>query len=262
MRFHLRSVDWAAVGFAAAAVAFLGLWVVAHEGNVWVEQWATNLSVEAGSIAATILIVDRIVRSEEQRHLAPRLEGAYRRLARPLSSFLDAAEDDLARARPEAAPAPRRRRLSLSSPVLDEWLLRLATEDAEQPPPTEDGLPRLANRARRAAEELAAEAERDREVLPPDLVVAIDDLQDGVSAMLGGYLTLGKWLSSRDTPVARQMNPLVEVVEDVRGVVSVYRRHAERHWQEAETLRRYGRELRSRGRPRRPRRRRPTPPPD
>lgn len=260
VRSHLRPVDWAAIGFAAAAVAFAGLWVVAHEGNAWVEQWATNLSVEAGSIAGTILIVDRIVRSEEQRHLAPRLEGAYRRLAKPLSSVVDAAEDDLARARPATAPTSRRRRLSLSSPVLDEWLLRLAAEDAEQPPPAEDGIPRLANRARRVAEELAAEAERDREVLPPDLVVAIDDLQDGIGAMLGGYLVLGKWLSTRDAPVPRQMNPLVDVVENLQDVIGVYRRHAERHWQESERLRQYGRELRSRGRPRRPRR--PTPPPD
>jgi hypothetical protein len=255
MRLALRPVDWAAIGFAATAVAFMGLWAVAHEGNPWVEQWAANLSVEAGSISATILIVDRIVRREEQRHLAPRLEGAYRRLAQPLSDFVDAAEDDLARARPAIRPAPRRLRLTRSSPVLDEWLVRLATEDAERPPPVEDEIPRLASRARRAAEELTAAAERDREVLPPDLVVAIDDLEHGISAMLGGYLVLGDWLGTRNTPIAREMNPLVDVIEKVRAVVTVYRRHADRHWQEAERLRRYGRELRSR-RPRRPRRRR------
>lgn len=261
MRLVLRPVDWAAIGFAATAVAFVGLWAVAHEGNPWVEQWATNLSVEAGSIAATILIVDRIVRREEQRHLAPRMEGAYRRLARPLSDFVDAAEDDLARARPGIAPAPRRLRLTRSSSVLDEWLLRLATEDAERPPAVEDELPRLASRARHAAEELSAATERDREVLPPDLVVAIDDLEHGISAMLGGYLLLGDWLGATKTPIPREMNPLVDVVEKMRAVITVYRRYADRHWQEAEKLRQYGRELRSRG-PHRPRRRRPPTRPD
>jgi hypothetical protein len=220
----LRRVDWAAIGFALTAVLFLVL--RSASDTAWVVEWAPNLAVEALSIAATILIVDRIVRREERRRLRPRLESAYRGIGRQVRSFLHGVAREYVKGHghPDEAD-PRRFALAL-----DAWLRAVGTDNVERR--VDDGLPYLFHSASYHAEQLAAIADRDREILPPELVAAIDRLQTQLDAARGGF-ELMRVHSSLDRGIPRAADPLVIAIEEVRAFISAFRAHAESEWLEA-----------------------------
>lgn len=182
----LRTVDIAALSFVVVAIIAFGIWFVVGAPGSGVDQWAPNIAIEALSIAATIEIVDRIVASEERRRVKPRLDAANREIVGAVGIFLAG----LARKDPdfltliERVAGPRVRIGQEPEWVrgfdayVDRWIGR-----RPRTRPSHFGPPNVAVSAshlRLLANSLVGDivpiADRERSILPSDVVAAIDDV--------------------------------------------------------------------------------------
>jgi hypothetical protein len=162
------------------ALAFLVAGLVATVVSVFCDRfddWATNVAVEAFSLAATVLIVEWVLRLERRAHLRPRVErvlydiGLDFRLLMS-SVILDYAATHLDTYRPLPSEAVA---------VLDQWIADHDREDEPRRPIRGETVPTLLLSATEFSQRLLWFRETDRDVMEPDLVRAIDDMTHRVS---------------------------------------------------------------------------------
>jgi hypothetical protein len=211
---------WAAfvlVGIAAAAVL---LWFFANA----LDDWAPNIGVEALAIAATIVIVERIVRHEARRRLLPRIESVIDGLRSELRDFLSGITVDYASTHLNTFRPLERDSLDF----LDQWLAEKDAQDSCQwlsDPRRRSELPLVLHQGVRLGRALRAYRELDREVMEPELVRAIDDYiwhgwQHGLTMYeLRDHAEPGSGFSLAEESVVRAARQFAEVLarHDPRG---------------------------------------------
>jgi len=178
-------------GRSPTTSAALALLVIAALGvAAWflvpgLKAWAPNITVGALTVAATITVIDGAVRREAQRRLRPRLESVKDAIRHPLHWVVWAIADDYVethKGQPAAVPG--------DAIGLAETWLKEENEQREKSRgiPEEDALPRLAIDALQFIDELEDIRARDREVLEPEVVRAIDDFAAAVRQASQLYL--------------------------------------------------------------------------
>lgn len=86
-----RDTDVAAATFLASAIGF-GVW---HATTGFLEAWTPNLGASCLEIAATIAIVDRIVRRESDRRTAPLVKRVENAVSEAIANLTFGAQIDL-----------------------------------------------------------------------------------------------------------------------------------------------------------------------
>jgi hypothetical protein len=171
---RLRPTDYAAGGFVALAAGFAALDVFTNVAYAW----TPNLGASSLEIAATIAIVDRIVRREARRRAQPLTLSALNALGRELVHLVDGLEYDVALARAatvdDPAPMPTGRR---ARDVFEDALevvggrRRAASDELEEL--------RVANLTEDISRALAIIERRlavDRDALAPSLAAELEEL--------------------------------------------------------------------------------------
>jgi hypothetical protein len=232
-----RPRKWAASGLARIPRPSLGtrwaLAFVAIAGFAWwladvLNDWGPNIAAEALSIAATIVIVERIVRHEARARLLPRIENAMDALRWEFRDFVHGVAVDYAGTHLHTfRPLP-----GDALAFLDQWLADKDAQDACQATTwneDRDSLPLVLHQGNELGKALRHYRELDREVMEPELVRAIDDyLWLGLqwagtsyglakSGHTGG--TLGQGYTLAETTIVRQARAFGQVLarHDPRG---------------------------------------------
>jgi hypothetical protein len=215
-----------------AALAFVG--VAGLAVLVWwltdaLDDWAPNVAVEALSIAATIVIVERIVRREARQRQWPRIESAMRGLRQEFRKFVHGLAWDYARTHLHTfRPLPRD-----ALAFLDHWLAGKKEQDACQVPVPGDERVEISYvlyEGLMMGNALRIYREIDREVMEPEVVRAIDDyLWHGVQhgqtmyAIAGRSADPDKGYAIAETAIVRAARAFGEVLErhDPRGPIEL-----------------------------------------
>jgi hypothetical protein len=167
---RLSPVTWAAVVLIGVAVVAV---VVAIASDRF-DNWAPNVATEAFAIAATITVVERIVRRENQRLVQPRVGRAMRVLVFAVEWFARQCVLDYAVRHADAD----------TSNLPEDPLEFLALWQEEYKTTSNPRIPRaLMSYAGEFVERVQRIAEADRDLLPADVVVAADN----VSQSFGGF---------------------------------------------------------------------------
>lgn len=166
-----RPTTWISGALLVSAGA---LTVVSRQISV-ASDWWPNLATMTIEIAATITVVEWLVGRERRERLQPRTERTYYWLGLGIRTFAGTVMHDYAvthaatyRGIPDDILA-----------LIDQWQEDHQIEDIERRAFEEDGkslrAPVLVLEAVREARKLNAARERDLDVMPPELVRAIDD---------------------------------------------------------------------------------------
>lgn len=221
---RLSPTTWAAVTLAALAIV---AWLVGLLADS-LDNWAPNIVTEALSIAVTVAIVERIIRREQQKRLAPRVERVLWRVGVSFRSFVDAIALDYADSHYETfkeIPADTRDLIAM-------WLDEQENEDVLRTPLEGERLPMLVLSAQEFVGDLEQVRERDLDVMEPDLVRVVDDFQ-WRTAQAANIIGLAA-MSSR--PVANSERiALKTVVNSADAFASVFRRY-QPQWMEVMQL--------------------------
>jgi hypothetical protein len=166
-RWKLSPTTSVAAALVAVAIAAL---VVAVTTAVF-DNWAPNIATEALSIAVTVFVVERIVRREAERQLQPRRERALSVLANAFIKFSRMAHFDYAGTHlaSDLSEIPE-------DPVemLRVWQENYDAKDAPHVPA--GSRPLLLEEAVAFVEKAQRIVDTERNQLPSDLVVAVENL--------------------------------------------------------------------------------------
>jgi hypothetical protein len=162
----LRRTTWLAL--ASIAVGLAAVLVAIFSDRL--DGWMTNVATDALLLAFTILIVERIVRGEAEARLRPRREMLFHSVGLRFRSFmsgltLDYAQTHLSTFRPIPDDAQA---------MIEQWIADREAEDTARVPLEGDTLPWLFLEARNFIAQLEGYRERDREIMEPDFIAAID----------------------------------------------------------------------------------------
>jgi hypothetical protein len=175
--------------------------VIALAGGIvyavgWARAWMPNVVVGALTVAVTVTVIERAFQREAEDRLKPRRDDVWQSLSRGLRSLIKSIAADYGFHHLDTfEPIPEN-----PAAIIDHWLAGRQTEDAEDsihPPrlrvfnvtvPVPDwSAPPLVEAGERFAALLNRERERNREVIDPRLIHAIDEfgtLVDDLSVML------------------------------------------------------------------------------
>jgi hypothetical protein len=215
-----------------AALAFAGLAGLA--GLAWafteaLDDWAPNIAVEALSIAATITIVERIIRHEARERLRPRIESAMDGLRQEFLKFVHGLAWDYAATHLHTFRSLPRDALAF----LDHWLAEKDAQDACQVPVPDDKRVEISYVLYEGLEmgnALRIYRELDRDVMEPEVVRAIDDylwhgVQNGrtLYVIAGRSSDPGKGYATAETAIVRGARAFGEVLarNDPRGLIEL-----------------------------------------
>jgi hypothetical protein len=157
--------DRAAFAFLVLAAAFIVLALL----DYGLGGWASNLAAESLGIAATVLVIERILRVEERRRRAPRVNAVVDYMGWEFSVFLTAVARDYATTHREGDINP------VAFELLDQWLAGQDKADADHIGLDIDGKT-LVDLAWDLGEQVEPFDRNDRDVLEPDLVAAVREL--------------------------------------------------------------------------------------
>jgi hypothetical protein len=154
---------------ALIVVGVLGVYWGRHDS---LRTWGPNIAVGALGLAATITIVEWIVRNETRRRLKSRTEQVISRMRFDLSSIIEAIVTDYAGTHVDTF-----REIPVSAmAMIDQWLVDQDREDQERQPLPGDTYPMLILEGMEFLRQLEIVRSRDRDVMEPELVAVIDDM--------------------------------------------------------------------------------------
>jgi len=219
------------VGWVAAALSVIGLtFLTIGLTTSKLDNWAPNIATEAFAIALTIAVVERIVRRtherEEEQRIQPRRDRALHVLAFAFRKFAWFAQFDYActhtSTNPEDLPTD-------PVEVLTLWQEQHGNEDGQRPGRV--GWPLLIDHGVELVEKAQAVGATEREHLPADLVVALDNL----SYIFGGHGEAFVEMVNRELPRQGLDDWLCLVmVSNARQFGEVLRRHVPNLFEEWE----------------------------
>lgn len=213
------TVERLAAALCALAVVALLLFICTDS----LDAWMPNVATSALTLAGTITVVERLFRREEQRRVEPRKRGSLNRLGLLLADFTPQLHSDHLRAHPADGVTDR-------MVLLESWL----EDDEALAHASEDDFSREQTRRRKIVANglaLATEAKKisdaDREVLPAELVVAVDELIVAASraARLDELMINVEGTAAEPGPVAARL-----VVVAVRNFAITLRRFGDAIW--------------------------------
>jgi hypothetical protein len=200
-------------------MAFGVTWMIVAIAGDLLDAWAINIATSAFTIAATILVVERIVRHEARERLRPRTELLFGSIGLNFRLFISAVTNDYASthlATFRAIPAD-------AQAMIEQWLADQEAEDETRLRFNGETLPMLMLDARRFLSALEGYRERDREVMDPDLVAAIDDLGSGFRTTQG-VIQMYREHDAADRRGAERvaLDSLMRDVRDFAAVLALY----------------------------------------
>jgi hypothetical protein len=164
---------------AVALILLGGLAIAVYLKWDALDAWAPNVGVGAFSIALTILVIQRIVEQEAELRTQPRRERAFTVLSTAVFGFARMAAWDFAITHTsfDESQFP-------TDPIeaLDRWGRRMMETDSPRPR-MNDGRSFLLAEGIALVRKAQAVSDADRELLPADVAVAIDNL----SQTFGGF---------------------------------------------------------------------------
>lgn len=174
-----------------------------------------NVVVGAITVAITVAIIDRAVSREAQRRIQPRVDDVLGRIGLGLHTLvfglvIDYAGSHLDTFKPIPAEA---------SAVVDQWLADQDAVDWPQPLAPDGDEPLVIQHATMFLDSLEVVRERDREVIEPDLVHAIE--------AYGAAVRRSRMLLRRPSLRDRNEEAAVRSVVEAAGrFTAVFARHA------------------------------------
>jgi hypothetical protein len=169
----VRSTWWIAIGLLAIAAVGLVLWFTAKG----LQPWTPPIVIGAITTAVTITIIDSAVRREARQRIQPRVNDVLSNIGLGFQSLMLAVVVDYAGTHLDAfRPIP-----SDAVAMLDLWVSQVDAEDKQREAVNDANEPLLLVEGRQYADRLERARERDREVIEPDLIRAIDDLTTSVA---------------------------------------------------------------------------------
>jgi hypothetical protein len=137
-------------------------------------DWTPNIATDAISIALTIAVIDRIVQRERERRTRPRLERALDLITREYQKFGFQAQWDWVTTHLQV-DIDKVNFPTDSVARLEFWLAGVESIDFQRPIGPE-GRSLFLDEATEFVQRIQRIVDADRELLPTDLVVAIDNL--------------------------------------------------------------------------------------
>jgi hypothetical protein len=150
-------------------VGGLGVYWGRHDS---LRAWGPNIAVGAFGLAATITIVEWVVRNETRRRLKPRTDQVISGLRFDLMSIIDSIVIDYAGTHLDTfreIPAD-------PMAMIDQWLDDQGREDQGRRLLPDETYPMLILEGMEFLRQLEIARSRDRDVMEPELVAAIDDV--------------------------------------------------------------------------------------
>jgi hypothetical protein len=133
--------------------------------------WIPNITVGAATVALTITVVEGAIRREARNRLLPRVEGAISTIGIDFHMMLLAVVRDYSSTHVDVfEPVPKD-----GVELIELWLGSHDELDAPRVRSDDGEVPAILSSGREFAEQLERERERDRDVLDPALVRAMDD---------------------------------------------------------------------------------------
>lgn len=219
---HLFTTRGIAVCSLVAAAVSLVLWFTVP----WLKPWMPNVTVGAITIAITITVIERVVKTEAQRELQPRTESALRDIGLGFRILVGTIALDYATTHvDDLKPIPQD-----ALGMIDLWLSQHGAEDTERERTHREHLPVLIVNSKTFVEDLERCRERDREVLAPDLVRAVDDFSTGV---MQWSVVIDAAQSVHHADAELERDALRSIVKSTRAFGVVFLRYAPR-WNEVE----------------------------
>lgn len=224
-----RPTTWLALAAIVVGIAAVVVSVVSDR----LDGWMTNVATDAFLLAATILVVERIVRGEGKRRIAPRVERVLWRVGSTMREVVTMIVIDYADRHARTFKRPPNDVLG----ALDHWLTEERNEDVPRSEADEeprDPYPMLVHSAGRVAREIKTDVAPDREVLEPDLVRASDDYswRVGHAAMVIEFVIEGLLDDRAET----ERHARRTAVQATRDFAEVFLGHADRGWAEVDDL--------------------------
>jgi len=210
-----RRVRLTVLGLAMGLCGLAVVAVLVFAFSDVLDAWMPNVATSALAIAITITVVDRLIRREEQQRVRPRVQGSLNQLDRLVNDFALAVYRDYVDTHERVDLAPGGDTIEL----LDRWL---ADEDLSRHLPA-TGTPHVLTDALDVARQAKLIADADREVLPPDLVAAIDELERSIR----GVEQVHELLSRSDVEQSEDGRTALRLaVSVVRTFAVAYRRYS------------------------------------
>lgn len=210
----LRPTVVTAAFLTALAVAM----VVVRLTTDALSAWAPNIATSAATVALTITVVERLLRSEGERRRRPRTERVLYWMGLDFRGLTSAIVLDYvsAHTHPQQVPAD-------ALELIDLWISEQDAEDRPRRPLDGEWLPMLLLEAQDFASQLERHRTRDLDVLADDLVRALDDCGwlVGQAIQLFGFAESGATADAhRSLRVA-----LRTAIDGARGFADVFRRY-------------------------------------
>lgn len=178
----MRSLRWLAArltrrpGLLAGAICgLITVWaVLVSEHTAFAHEWMPHIAATAATIGLTITIVEVILRREAYERLRPRRERVLDEILMVFTPYLSAVASDYILRHPPSLARPAWTITDGTPAFLDLWLTEPSSEDDSRRGPM------LLAAAARSAEGLKRYRDTDLDVLPPNLVQAIDEFTSDV----------------------------------------------------------------------------------
>lgn len=157
---------------AGAICGLITVWaVLVNEYTTFAHEWMPHIAATAATIGLTVTIVEVILRREAYERLRPRRERVLDEILMVFTPYLSTVVSDYTL---RHTPSPAWTITDGTPAFLDLWLAEPSSEDDERRGPM------LLTDAARLAEGLKRHRDTDLDVLPPNLVQAIDEFTSDV----------------------------------------------------------------------------------
>lgn len=226
-----RPTAWATLAMCVAAAASTVCWWLTDVAD----EWMPNLATTFVGTAATITVVDWIVRREARERLRPRRDRVLYWLGLDVRIFMDSLVLDYAESHAHGyRPIP-----GDVLEMIDQWRSDHDLEDTPRRMMDENGrrAPLIVLAAVELAQRLERTRERDLDLLPPDLVRTMDDFvwAAGQAAQLVGFSRASGSSATQHGRISAAL-----IVDHFERFVRTFFQDGSRGWREITDLSRRG----------------------
>lgn len=197
-----------------------GLTIGLSVGAKLLGSWGPNVATSAFTVALTITLIDRLVRREETERLAPRTTRALYTIGLGFRGLLGYIVFDYVLTHTDWDVIP-----TDGVAMIDLWLAGHDTEDVRREVITGEGVPVLLSEAEAFTRRLEDVRNRDRDILEPRLVAAMDDCVQDLGRAVFSYRLVGAVPGLRNAD-ERRARSMASAVDAARVFALVLRQHA------------------------------------
>lgn len=208
-------MNWRPTSRWAALLLVLALAGIAVYVLGWLRAWMPNVVVGAVTVAFTVTLIDRAIRSEVELQNKPRLDDALDAISFPFRGLFFGVAFDYGQTHTHVQELPRD-----PLALLDFWLAQDPSRDRDRHLTVGASFTMLTDEAARLSETLSKHIGLNRDVFTTDLLLATDRFIDAEknAAPVGGFVQLGEVAD----PQAALADAHEQLVQAARGLAVEY----------------------------------------